>query len=194
MRLITKLYSSLVLALACSFHPAIAAEYAIAETIDIDTVPSWFRVGFCLLTDRDHQYAAYYNETHQMVVAHRRLDQREWDKFALPSKISWDSHNYITMVIDRDEETLQVVDRKVTIQPEYPPGMRKPTSTFAGMGVQLQRDIGERLDPQVRYVLRWETLGSNHDKPRDPPLPPTSMLQLIKLVKTSKSAVQSPEP
>jgi len=410
------------------------------------------------LTNRDHQYAAYYNETHQMVVAHRRLDQREWDKFALPSKISWDSHNYITMVIDRDgylhlsgnmhcvpliyfrtrkpgdistfermpmtkmeeerctyprflfdsagqllfmyrsgssgngrrffnrydvasqtwtrfldtplfdgeelrnaypvgpvkgpdgnfhivwvwrdtpdcatnhdlsyarsadmkhweavdgkpvtlpltlsqtqllvdpvpsgggiinsgidltfdssnrplvtyhkrdanqhmqiyvarpengvwqphaitrwdkaiafggggsmpfigiqasgaecvaphtlsvgyrhadygsgrivldEETLQVVDRKVTIQPEYPSEMRKPTSTFVGMGVQLQRDIGERLDPQVRYVLRWETLGSNHDKPRDPPLPPASMLQLIKLVKTPKSAVESPEP
>jgi hypothetical protein len=29
--------------------------------------------------------------------------------------------------------------------------------------------------------LRWQTLVANHDRPRKPPLPPPSVLQLIKL-------------
>lgn len=77
-----------------------AATYRIVETLGIDTVPSWFPVGFCLLTHGEHQYVAYYNEQHQMVVARRKLDDREWQKAALPSKIGWDSHNYVTMAID----------------------------------------------------------------------------------------------
>ena len=77
-----------------------AATYRIVETIDVDKVPSWFPVGFCLLTVGEQQYAAYYNEQHQMVVARRRLDDREWQKVILPTKIGWDSHNYVTMAID----------------------------------------------------------------------------------------------
>ena len=441
--------SLVILALVCPLPTVVGAEYTIAETVDIDTVPSWFRVGFCLLTEGDQQYAAYYNETHQMVVAHRQLDQRQWDKVILPSKTGWDSHNYITMIIDGDgyihltgnmhcvpliyfrtrepgdistferlpmtnveedrctyprfmvdsdeqllfmyrsgqsgngrsffnrydlasqtwsrfldtplfdgqelcnaypigpmkgpdgrfhiiwvwrdtpdcatnhdlsyvrsvdlkhweaadgtpvslpltlnqaevlidpvpsgggiinsgialtfdsdnrplvtyhkrdandhmqiyvarpengvwkthaithwdktiafggggsmpfigiqasgaqrvaphtlsvsfrhadygsgrmlldEETLQVVDRTVTIEPEYPSELRKPQIEFSGIEVQLARDIGELPDAPVRYLLKWETLGSNRDRPRDPPLPPASMLKLVKLVKTT---------
>ncbi len=77
-----------------------AAEYRIAETIEIDTVPSWFPVGFCLLTHGEGQYAAYYNADHQMIVARRELGDRQWRKVELPSKIGWDSHNYITMAVD----------------------------------------------------------------------------------------------
>jgi hypothetical protein len=66
-------------------------------------VPSWFPVGFCLLTRGDQQYVAYYNEQHQMFVAERRLGQRDWRKMKLPSKVGWDSHNYITMAADAAE-------------------------------------------------------------------------------------------
>lgn len=77
-----------------------AATYRVVETLEIDTVPSWFPVGFCLLTHKGRQYVAYYDEDHQMRIARRGLGDREWQKVALPSKIGWDSHNYITMAID----------------------------------------------------------------------------------------------
>lgn len=93
---------SLVFLVSFSFHtdPLAAEAYRVVETLGIDTVPSWFPVGFCLLTHGEQQYVAYYNEQHQMVVARRNLDDREWQKAALPSKIGWDSHNYITMAVD----------------------------------------------------------------------------------------------
>ena len=80
-----------------------AATFQIVDTLEIDTVPSWFPVGFCLLTHQQQQYVAYYNDQHQMVVAHRELGQRDWRKIELPSKVGWDSHNYITMAVDAAE-------------------------------------------------------------------------------------------
>ena len=43
--------------------------------IEIDTVPSWFPVGFSLLTHEGRQYVAYYNAKHEMIVASRNLDE-----------------------------------------------------------------------------------------------------------------------
>jgi len=77
-----------------------AATYRIVETLDVDTVPSWFPVGFCLLTHDGQQVVAYYDQQHRMIVAYRKLDDREWQKAVLPSKVGWDSHNYITMAVD----------------------------------------------------------------------------------------------
>lgn len=87
---------------ACHADRSVAATatYRIAETQDIDSVPSWFPVGFCLLTHDDRQYVAYYNELHQMIAARRRLGEREWQRVELPSKVGWDSHNYVTMAVD----------------------------------------------------------------------------------------------
>lgn len=99
--LIACLVSCLVSLTSPTTH-AIANDYRIAETIDVDAVPSSFRVGFSLLTDGPDQYVAYYDRTHQMVVASRKRDQSAWQKFKLPTKVGFDSHNYITMAIDRD--------------------------------------------------------------------------------------------
>jgi len=77
-----------------------AATYRIAERLEIDKVPSWFPVGFCLLTAGEFQYVSYYNEQHQMMVARRPIMERQWQRVALPSKIGWDSHNYVTMAMD----------------------------------------------------------------------------------------------
>jgi hypothetical protein len=77
-----------------------ATEYRVAETLDIDTVPSWFPVGFCLLTHGQQQFVAYYNEKHQMIVARRQLAERQWQRVELPTKVGWDSHNYVTMAVD----------------------------------------------------------------------------------------------
>jgi len=94
----------LALFLTSANEPVVASEseYRVAETLDIDTVPSSFRVRFCLLTHGSRQYVAYYNETHQMVVASRELGQSNWEKKRLPTKVGYDSHNYIVMAVDRD--------------------------------------------------------------------------------------------
>ncbi len=89
-----------ILSLLLTVGQLSAATYRIVDTLDIDTVPSWFPVGFCLLTQDQNQYVAYYNEEHEMIVAQRKIDDREWQRTTLPSKIGWDSHNYITMAVD----------------------------------------------------------------------------------------------
>jgi hypothetical protein len=89
-----------VVILSCVGTHLSAVEYRLAETIEIDKVPSWFRVGFCLLSHESDQYVAYYNDQHQMMVASRQLGQQAWQKVELPSKIGWDSHNYVTMAVD----------------------------------------------------------------------------------------------
>jgi len=85
---------------ACHTDRLVAATYRVVDTLNIDTVPSWFPVGFCLLTHDGQQYVAYYNERHQMIAARRGLGEREWQKVELPSKVGWDSHNYVTVAVD----------------------------------------------------------------------------------------------
>lgn len=78
------------------------AKYRVDEVLDIAPAIADFRVGFGLLTGEDRQYVAFYNAERQMTIASRGLDARDWQYQALPSRVGWDSHNYITMAIDRD--------------------------------------------------------------------------------------------
>ena len=83
---------------------AMAAEpskWQVDEVLDVAPVTAGFPVRFCLLTDNGRQYVAYYDADHQMTVASRMLDSNEWQFQMLPSKVGWDSHNYITMSIDK---------------------------------------------------------------------------------------------
>ncbi len=79
-----------------------APPFVIAESLDIAEVPSGFPVGFCLLTAGKHQYVGYYDKDHRMTIASRSLDSKKWQYQILPTKVGWDSHNYITMAVDRD--------------------------------------------------------------------------------------------
>jgi hypothetical protein len=97
---VLRLVVSLAASITCGGGPIMAANYCVAETLPIDTVPSSFPVGFCLLTDRSDQYVGYYNANHEMMIAHRRLGQDRWERVQLPTKVGWDSHNYVTMAID----------------------------------------------------------------------------------------------
>ena len=79
---------------------AASGELVVSETLEISKVPSEFPVGFSLLTSPGRQYAGYYDTDRNMMVAARSLDSSEWVYQKLPSKIAWDSHNYITMALD----------------------------------------------------------------------------------------------
>jgi hypothetical protein len=75
-----------------------------------------------------------------------------------------------------DEDTMKVVG-KATRERVLPASLEKVESDFPGMGVRTMMNPGKGL----LYVLRWETLGPNRDRPRDGPLPGPSMLRLYEV-------------
>ena len=81
-----------------------------------------------------------------------------------------------------DEQTLRPVNRSMKILREYPQELDHVHSQFPGMQIQRTADIGGTGNEKVRYLLQWETLGRNQDRPRKPPLPEPSSLRLVKLV------------
>ena len=78
------------------------SQFVVAESMEIGEVPAGFPVRFCLLTDGKRQYVAYYDQDHRMTVASRMVDSDKWVYKVLDTKVGWDSHNYITMAVDRD--------------------------------------------------------------------------------------------
>ncbi len=83
-----------------------------------------------------------------------------------------------------DAKSLKSVDRPLTQQTVYPAELSSPRLSFPGITVNRRSDLGESGDSNLRYVLRWESLGANRDRPVGKPLPPPSMLQVVRLVKT----------
>ena len=79
----------------------------------IDSVWSGHPVGFCLMTHKNRQYIAYYNANRNMVVGQRDLKDDKFLLHIMPATtretnqgtstlLGWDSHNYITIGIDRE--------------------------------------------------------------------------------------------
>jgi len=76
--------------------------YEILEKIPVERIWPGTQVGYSLLTHENHQFIAYYDENRQMTVAQRLLDSKDWTFKKLDSFIGWDSHNYITMALDKE--------------------------------------------------------------------------------------------
>jgi len=72
------------------------------SSLDVEPVWAGHPVGFSLLTHGDQQYAAFYDASQQMAVAQRTLGKRTWRFKTLPSKVGWDTHNAVTMALDRE--------------------------------------------------------------------------------------------
>lgn len=92
----------LLLVVVLGLPGAGAAGIQLEESVEVAKVVSVFRVGFCLLTDAasDTQYVGYYDDERRMTVAKRTLGSDKWSYQVLPSKVGWDSHNYLTMALD----------------------------------------------------------------------------------------------
>lgn len=74
----------------------------ILERIEVDSVPADFPVSFSSLTYNEWQFVAYYNKNRNLSVASRRVSDSKWNYKVLPTKVGWDTHNRITMTMDRD--------------------------------------------------------------------------------------------
>jgi hypothetical protein len=88
------------------------AQEVIAD-LPVDQVWAGHPVSFAFLTEKGHQFIAYYDAERRMTVASRRLDQNTWTKtypegVPLPNRgrksnvTGWDSHNYLALALDKE--------------------------------------------------------------------------------------------
>lgn len=109
----------LLLLIRCSLYkePIVIDESAQRDTVKqmifIDSVWSAHPVGFSLYTTENKQYVAYYNSERHIVVGQRNLEDTSFRTYKIPPRttaegngtttiLGWDSHNYLTMAVDRD--------------------------------------------------------------------------------------------
>jgi len=80
------------------------ASFAAGEVESIDIAPVWagHPVRFALLSHGDIQFVAFYDAQRQMTLGQRKLPERQWKFRKLESKLGWDSHNAVTIALDRD--------------------------------------------------------------------------------------------
>ncbi len=108
------------------------------------------------------------------------------DRLALPYR-HWKAGDGLLLI---DEETLTTVGTAPPRPPRFPPELQHPTSNFthedgSRMRVRWAEDRGGGSE-DGRYVLRWEGLGTNRDRPRPGEVPPPSTLMLYRLVEVDK--------
>jgi hypothetical protein len=115
--------------------------------IPVDHVWTGSSPRFSILTEGKVQYVAYYDANRQMTVASRSLDSENWQKKKLEDFVEWDSHNFISMALD-SEENLHVSGNMHCVPLRY-----YRTST--------PRDIGS-LEPVHKMV------GKNEDRVTSP--------------------------
>ena len=79
-----------------------------------------------------------------------------------------------------DEDLLQIL-RTEPSPVTVPRSLWKVESKFPGMQMRTAADTTASPVPRQRFILRWETLPANRDKPRDKPWPEPSMLRVMEL-------------
>ena len=79
-------------------------------------------------------------------------------------------------------QTLQVIGTYPPPDNEIPDELEQVTSDYPSMTVNLSGARGEGIRHEEQYVLRWETLDRNRDRPREK-IPPPSELRLYILRK-----------
>lgn len=78
-----------------------------------------------------------------------------------------------------DEDTLKPIGQ-IEQWSVWPKELNKLESDFPSMQVRWAKDAGEVMDSDVKYFLRWETLGVNRDRSRAT-IPKPSMLRVYKI-------------
>ena len=84
-------------------------------------------------------------------------------------------------VWELDEASLRPVG-KAARRESLPREIGRVRSDRPGMRVKTSDDNGEPASPAVKYLLRWETLPPNRDRPHPGDPPPPSLLQVYRLI------------
>lgn len=102
-----------LIALVGSLHAAPAEAADALEGERIDLVWSGHPVSYAILAEQGTLFIAYYDAERRMTVLSRKEGEAQWTRFLpegvfLPGRkrmsnvTGWDSHNYLTMALDRD--------------------------------------------------------------------------------------------
>lgn len=83
-----------------------------------------------------------------------------------------------TLLLDKDLKKVGEV-----LKPESIAASTKLEGSFPGLKVRTSTDLGEAGEAGMRYLLKWETIERNRDRPREKPWPGPSQLYLYKLQK-----------
>lgn len=95
--------------------------------------------------------------------------------------VQWYQHiRYGTGTYLLNEDTLQPLGQAPG-RPDIPSSLASVRSEFPGMQVNWCQDSGPRSKQDDHFLLRWETLHENGDRPREGSLPEPSRLQLYKV-------------
>lgn len=78
-------------------------------------------------------------------------------------------------------ESMEITGK--VLKPTSLPEISTLEGTFSGLQVRTAADQGSSPEAGTRYLLKWETLPANRDKPRPEPWPEASRLFLVKLKK-----------
>jgi hypothetical protein len=89
------------------------AASTIGDLEAIDRVWSGHRVGFALVTSPTRIYVAYYDANRQLTLAQRPRSGGAWIYHKVDCWTGWDSHNYIAMAVDADEQVHVVANLHV---------------------------------------------------------------------------------
>lgn len=102
-------WKRLFLGLFLSFTPVVFAEesapapWRVTSREEIATVWSGNPVGFCFKEKEGILFAGFYSADKNMVIGQKNPGET-WKFQTLPTKIGWDSHNFIAMEFDRENK------------------------------------------------------------------------------------------
>jgi len=85
-------------------------------------------------------------------------------------------HGEGTILLNNDFDNIGSV-----LKPELLTKKLKLEGTFPGLLVKTTADLGVSTEANTRYLLKWETINANRDKPREKPWPEPSQLYLYKI-------------
>jgi hypothetical protein len=94
---------------------------------------------------------------------------------------TWSHDRYGKQRWKLDPETLAPLEKLPLPKSNTPKGIGTVRSTVPGMSAKTAGDTGRAEELGIRYLLRWETLGKNRDRPREKPWPEPTMLQLYRI-------------
>lgn len=130
------------------------------STLPVDTVWSGHPVGFAVVTAAPWQYVAYYDRDRRMTVAQRKLGESAWKRQVLGSTLGWDSHNYVTLTVDK--EGLLHVSGNMHVNPLVYFRTEKPhdIATFRSNAMTGERE--QRVTYPLFFTLADGTLLFNY--------------------------------
>jgi hypothetical protein len=82
-------------------------------------------------------------------------------------------------------ETLELVNKNVTLPPKYPEEVHQRMYNNPEMGVRIIEDLNVDFTSPVKYLLKWETMPPSHGRhaPEIIPDGPVSKLLLVTVIK-----------